>query len=235
MENSVGDVITIDLAGHGLSDHLPVDGHYIVMQYALDLSNLLKKLSKSYREIRLVGHSLGAGVCILAERSQVCKLSSMVLIEGIGPMTTEDGMLGLVSAMDDSPPSKVRAAASEASRRKVGKYAAFVGEHAAFVGEHAAFVGEYAAFVGEYAASCTFALTLLEAREEEAGRRFAPAPYLPHPRSSLPQESLFQHRRSNGLRLSLHPDDAQHQTPLRRDVVVHARPSVEPEVDHEHD
>ncbi|GMH46635.1 hypothetical protein TrRE_jg13176 [Triparma retinervis] len=71
MENSVGDVITIDLAGHGLSDHLPVDGHYIVMQYALDLSNLLKKLSKSYREIRLVGHSLGAGVCILAERSQV--------------------------------------------------------------------------------------------------------------------------------------------------------------------
>jgi len=55
----------VDLAGHGRSDHLPPDGHYIIMQYALDIMAMLKSLSPSFSEIRLVGHSLGAGLCIL--------------------------------------------------------------------------------------------------------------------------------------------------------------------------
>ena len=107
LDDDLGDVIAPDLAGHGRSDHLPPDGHYIIMQYALDLAALLVSLKGSYEEIRLVGHSLGAGVCILAERAEVCKLSSMVLIEGIGPMTSEDGMRGLISNLEAKPISKV--------------------------------------------------------------------------------------------------------------------------------
>ena len=107
LDDDLSDVIALDLAGHGKSDHLPPDGHYIFMQYALDLAALLVSLKGSYEEIRLVGHSLGAGVCILAERAEVCKLSSMVLIEGIGPMTSEDGMRGLISNLEAKPISKV--------------------------------------------------------------------------------------------------------------------------------
>ena len=74
--------IAVDLAGHGLSDHLPPDGHYVAAQYALDVCDVLKALSTAFDRIGLVGHSLGAGVCVLAERAEVCKLDSLVLIEG---------------------------------------------------------------------------------------------------------------------------------------------------------
>ena len=112
--------ISVDLAGHGLSDHLPPDGHYVVTQYALDICNLVKALSSSYEHINLIGHSLGAGVCLLVER--VCDIASLVLIEGIGPMSNEDGLLGLRSAAAAVkwPEPAPRYSFSEAVQRRAG-------------------------------------------------------------------------------------------------------------------
>lgn len=82
-------LIAIDFPGHGHSDHLPADlaYHFIDGLYLID--DLLNhfKLSK----INLLGHSMGGAISTLYAASQASKVEKLVLIESIGPLTTDSG------------------------------------------------------------------------------------------------------------------------------------------------
>ena len=58
-------VIAIDLPGHGLSDHLPPGLHYHDLEFISIIHRLITKLGWKGSGFSLVGHSLGAGICLL--------------------------------------------------------------------------------------------------------------------------------------------------------------------------
>ena len=75
----------IDHAGHGLSDHRRSTYHFI--DYAADLVAVLEH--DDVQNCTLVGHSMGAGVALMAAAAVPERVRRVVLIEGLGPMTTE--------------------------------------------------------------------------------------------------------------------------------------------------
>lgn len=78
-------VIAVDLPGHGHSDHRAPGGPYHLVDYIPILIELLDRLE--FSRVSLIGHSLGAGICSLI--AAVCpeRVSRLVLIDGLGPMS----------------------------------------------------------------------------------------------------------------------------------------------------
>lgn len=76
----------IEMAGHGRSEHRSRDAEYHYFDYVVDL--LLAIDALEIERCVFVGHSMGAGITALAAatRPQLCE--KLVLIEGLGPLTT---------------------------------------------------------------------------------------------------------------------------------------------------
>lgn len=79
------DWLLVDQAGHGQSDHR--DGSYHYIDYVADAVALLDTLG--WESCHLVGHSMGAGVALMAAATLPERVRAVVVIEGLGPMTTE--------------------------------------------------------------------------------------------------------------------------------------------------
>lgn len=88
-------LIAVDFPGHGHSGHLPnantyhfVDGVYLIDDLAAHF-----KLEK----LNILGHSMGAAVACLYAGAKPEKVRGLVLIESLGPLTTEaEGIPGLI-------------------------------------------------------------------------------------------------------------------------------------------
>lgn len=80
------DWLLVDQAGHGQSDHRN-SGSYHYIDYVADAVALLDVLG--WESCCLLGHSMGAGVALMAASTVPERVLAVVVIEGLGPLTTE--------------------------------------------------------------------------------------------------------------------------------------------------
>lgn len=77
-------VVALDFAGHGLSAHR--HGGYALWDYVHDLLDAGDELGLS--RMTLLAHSMGAGVACLAAAALPERVETLVLIDGLGALTT---------------------------------------------------------------------------------------------------------------------------------------------------
>ncbi len=81
-------VVAIDLPGHGLSQHRqPGQAYYFAdgATVAFDIADSL-----GWSSFGLLGHSMGAGMAVLAAGACPDRIARVVLLDGLGPMTSKD-------------------------------------------------------------------------------------------------------------------------------------------------
>ncbi len=79
------DLVAIDFPGHGLSAPRPDGARYHFDDYSFDVLAALDALG--WPRANLLGHSLGGAVSTLVASAAPERIRSMVLIEGLGPLT----------------------------------------------------------------------------------------------------------------------------------------------------
>lgn len=100
------DLVSLDLPGHGLSDHRPEGVRYHYTDYVDDIMAAANDLG--WEQFTLLGHSMGAGIGCLAASAFPDRITRMFLIEGMGAVTGDvDLVPGLlrrsVEAMQPQP------------------------------------------------------------------------------------------------------------------------------------
>ncbi len=93
-------VVAVDLPGHGRSPHRE---QYYFVDGVVDVVRLADRLG--WERFSLLGHSMGAGVAPLVAGTVPERVDRLVLIEGLGPLT---------SLAEDAPAQLARALAFEA-------------------------------------------------------------------------------------------------------------------------
>ncbi|SBS34311.1 Tropinesterase [Marinomonas spartinae] len=77
---------SIDLAGHGLSDHRVAGSFYHLWDYALDVVSILNLSNQS---TWLVGHSMGGAVAMIVAAIAPEKVRGLVVLDNMGPLTAK--------------------------------------------------------------------------------------------------------------------------------------------------
>lgn len=108
-------LIALDLAGHGHSARR-ADGVYVFLDYVADAAAAIAALG--WDRCAVIGHSLGAGVAALLAGTCPEVVSRLVLIEGLGPLTSPDE-----AAPRQLRDALVAEAAARARRDEHGGYA----------------------------------------------------------------------------------------------------------------
>lgn len=81
-------VIAIDLPGHGHSSHLPEGCYYHFSDGIFIIQQIINALQLN--KIHLIGHSMGACLASLCGGILNCHISSLGLIEGLGPLSAPE-------------------------------------------------------------------------------------------------------------------------------------------------
>ncbi|WP_148254828.1 alpha/beta fold hydrolase [Aidingimonas lacisalsi] len=79
-------LVAIDFSGHGMSRHSAAEG-YAIWDYVHDLLDVLDDLALA--SVPVLGHSMGAGVACLAAAALPERVDRLVLIDGLGTLTTQ--------------------------------------------------------------------------------------------------------------------------------------------------
>lgn len=79
-------IVAIDFAGHGLSRRHPAGTDYAIWDYTHDVLDSLESLELT--QATLLAHSMGAGVSCLVAAALPEKVERLVLIDGLGTLTT---------------------------------------------------------------------------------------------------------------------------------------------------
>ncbi|WP_126000520.1 alpha/beta hydrolase [Vibrio aphrogenes] len=77
-------MIAIDLAGHGLSQHRSADNFYPFHDYIADVHQLLTQIDS--KKTILIGHSLGALIASCYSAAFPENVAGLIQIEGLGPL-----------------------------------------------------------------------------------------------------------------------------------------------------
>ncbi|MCW8907091.1 MAG: alpha/beta hydrolase [Sedimenticola sp.] len=77
------DLMALDLAGHGRSEHRPPGQHYHFVDFVADTVAAADSLG--WERFSLLGHSMGAGIASLLAASFPQRVTHLILIEGLGP------------------------------------------------------------------------------------------------------------------------------------------------------
>ena len=81
--------ISLDLTGHGASEHYPKDIHDVtVVDWVLDIIAACEQITD--KPLLLVGHSLGAGLCTMVAGLAPEKVRGLVLLDGLVPLPAEE-------------------------------------------------------------------------------------------------------------------------------------------------
>jgi pimeloyl-ACP methyl ester carboxylesterase len=80
-------LVALDLPGHGRSAWR-ADGVYVFLDYVADAALAISALGWS--RCAVIGHSLGAGVAALLAGTYPERITRLVMLEGLGPLTTPD-------------------------------------------------------------------------------------------------------------------------------------------------
>ncbi|MDI9819270.1 MULTISPECIES: alpha/beta fold hydrolase [unclassified Legionella] len=78
-------LLAVDLPGHGLSSHLPEGCHYHFIDGLLTVLQIIKALR--FKQVHLLGHSMGACLASLVAGVYPEQILSLALIEGLGPFS----------------------------------------------------------------------------------------------------------------------------------------------------
>lgn len=97
-------LIAIDLIGHGNSSHRPAGAHYNLVDYVQDLYELVQ--ANEWKEIYLVGHSLGGIVSAIFSACFPQLVKKFVSIEAAGPLSEE--VSTTVEQLSESIKSRVK-------------------------------------------------------------------------------------------------------------------------------
>ncbi|KXS36894.1 MAG: alpha/beta hydrolase [Halomonadaceae bacterium T82-2] len=81
-------LVALDFSGHGRSRHHPAGNDYAIWDYLHDVLDAMADLS--LESAVLIGHSMGAGVAGLMAAALPEKVTRLVLLDGIGTLTTPD-------------------------------------------------------------------------------------------------------------------------------------------------
>jgi pimeloyl-ACP methyl ester carboxylesterase len=84
----LGQVIAVDMVGHGFSDHLSQGAHYYVWDGVEDVLRLLEVLDIEQADI--IAHSLGGIVALLFAGTFSERVRKLAVIEAIGPFAMKD-------------------------------------------------------------------------------------------------------------------------------------------------
>ena len=79
--------VSLDLPGHGFSDHRPPGSSYHFIDMIVDVLEVINLLG--WERFSLIGHSMGAGVASYLAGTVPEKIDSVILIEGLGSITQE--------------------------------------------------------------------------------------------------------------------------------------------------
>ncbi len=82
------DLVALDLPGHGRSQHRPPEAFYHFIDWVPEV--LAAADSLGWERFGLLGHSMGAGIATLVAGTAPERLERMVLLEGLGPMTSPE-------------------------------------------------------------------------------------------------------------------------------------------------
>ncbi len=80
------DFHAVELPGHGWSEHRPASTTYHLLENILDVLAFAEVVSPD-RPVSLVGHSLGGIVCALLAAAAPERVSQLVLLDSLGPLT----------------------------------------------------------------------------------------------------------------------------------------------------
>lgn len=91
----------LELPGHGHSQHRPESCQYGLIDNIVDLEAAVQALVGNDKTVTLVGHSLGGIICSLYAASRPERVSKLVLLDSLGPLTdaTESVLPQLRKAM----------------------------------------------------------------------------------------------------------------------------------------
>jgi len=78
-------LVSLDLPGHGFSDHRPYGSSYHFMDLIVDMLEVLNYLG--WDRFSLLGHSMGAGVASYLAGTIPDKIDFIILIDGLGTIT----------------------------------------------------------------------------------------------------------------------------------------------------
>lgn len=78
--------VALELSGHGHSDHRAPDSGYHFVDWVHEVVGAADALG--WQRFHLVGHSMGAGVASLLAGALPGRLDRLVLLEGLGPLTS---------------------------------------------------------------------------------------------------------------------------------------------------
>lgn len=90
-------VVAVDLPGHGLSDHRPRGVPYHYVDWVIDIAALASVLG--WERFSILGHSMGAGIATLFAGTFPNRVSRLVLLDGLGPLTADPDQAPLRLAM----------------------------------------------------------------------------------------------------------------------------------------
>jgi pimeloyl-ACP methyl ester carboxylesterase len=78
-------LVAVDLPGHGLSEHRSADAQYHFIDWVGDVLDVADALN--LQRFTLMGHSMGAGVATLVAGAYPERVSALVLLDGLGPLS----------------------------------------------------------------------------------------------------------------------------------------------------
>lgn len=125
------DLVALDLAGHGRSDHRPRGAWYHLVDNLTDVNAALDALC--WPRATLLGHSLGAALASMFASALPGRVDALWLIEGLGPVATAEpetarnlgrALAERARAVDKSPRVFADMAEAEAARRAATPMAA---------------------------------------------------------------------------------------------------------------
>lgn len=105
-------LVSMDLPGHGMSEHRPAGMRYHYSDYVDDVMAAADQLG--WDRFIMLGHSMGAGIGCLAASAYPDRVARLILIEGLGAVTggleNVSGQLRRsVEAMKSTPSHQTRA------------------------------------------------------------------------------------------------------------------------------
>jgi YrbI family 3-deoxy-D-manno-octulosonate 8-phosphate phosphatase len=80
-------LVSLDLPGHGLSDHRPPGVAYHFVDWVVDVAAAADALG--WQRFSLLAHSMGAGIASLWAGTQPERVEQLILVEGLGPGAVE--------------------------------------------------------------------------------------------------------------------------------------------------
>lgn len=83
-------VLAIDFRGFGDTDRVGKGGYYHFPDYVVDLEGVVRALDAKW--LGIVGHSMGGGVATLFTGTFPDRVHSLVVMEGLGPMSDPPGL-----------------------------------------------------------------------------------------------------------------------------------------------